>query len=257
MIGKKKEDVFKTVTQNLRGLPPGPGGHRDTLIVGSRNRVAFTGDILMGWGVDPSPQTEKAVQWFIDAYAGNPGPGAKVFYSCYAGTHTSIVAAWIHLFASHGLIPEDHLPGHVTILELPLFDQRLSRDIGTPVLIGEDAYGTQVYALGSGWQYRDLELMLCDLIEVINPEARACIMSVRGFLNFKARLGGFMSRRLQMVYLGRKMIADSLSRRFPDIKEAVSLCLDLSRKWNDNEKKSGGEVLWIDGQGKRGISQQR
>jgi hypothetical protein len=190
------------------------------------------------WGVIPSPLALKTAENLLGLYQGEDDPPPRIFYACYAGTHSSILAASLHL----GLLADGR-----RVSDLPLFDRRIHTEVGVPALLGVDGAGTEIYALGTGWLSESLEKPLCDLIEVASPGARACVCSVRGFLSFPARVGGFASRRCYLVWPGRGLIASSLARKVPDIGRAVRFCLDLSRRWKDNEGQPKGEVIWVDG----------
>ncbi len=200
--------------------------------------AAQVGESYLLWGVIPSPLALKASENMLALYEGHETPPDRVFYACYAGTHSSILAASLHL---------GYLDGRCRLCDLPYFDRRVSADIGLPVHVGTDQNGAQVYALGTGWLSKKLEKALCDLIEVASPDARACICSVRGFLDLPARAGGFASRRCHLVWPGRQLVAGSLSRKVPSMGRAVATCLDLTRRWKDNEGQRKGEVIWVDG----------
>jgi len=278
IIGQTREAAF-AAHEDRFGLAPVSREGRSGL-------AAQIGRVYLLWGVVPSPLALKVAENVLALYdgvgnggtandsAGNDGisnggisndgtsndgatadasagdgataggatsaaaPPNRIFYACYAGTHSSVLAASLHL----GRVkPGDNL------CDLPFFDRRESKDIGVPVKIGVDAYGSEIYAMGTGWLSARVEKPLCDLIEVASPNAKACICSVRGFLDFFARCGGFASRRCSMVWPGRQIIAASLARRIPEMQVAVRRCLDLSRRWKDNEGQQKGEVVWING----------
>lgn len=208
------------------------------LIFGRRRRAARArGDVYAVWGFPPSPLAQKAVESVVSMYRNNPVRN-RFFYTCYAGTHTSVIAASLQA----GIEVDAH-----GIEGLRFFDRRTLGEVGVPVLIGIDPFGAEVYALGTGWLYRDLEWALCDVIELASAGSSTCMCSVRGFLDLPARIGGFLSRRCGFVSAGRRMVARALSRKLPEIREAVSHCLDLSSLWQHNEGRSTGEVVWVDG----------
>jgi hypothetical protein len=238
ILGKTRGETFRALDRMAA---------RGTL-EGSWHLAAKAGDAYLVWGVVPSPLAMKAAENVLALYQGDQedSPPPRIFYACYAGTHSSVLAASVHL----GL-----LDGGCPVCDLPLFDRRVSAETGVPALVGVDRHGSEVYVLGTGWLSAALEKSLCDLIEVASPEARACMCSVRGFLDLPARLGGFVSRRCRLVWPGRDLIAASLARRVPDVAKAVRTCLDLSSRWKDNEGQPKGEVVWIDGSkaGRAGI----
>ncbi|HHY75150.1 MAG TPA: DUF3189 family protein [Firmicutes bacterium] len=219
---------------------------------GSRGLAAGRGTTFCAWGVVPSPLAMKVAENVLGVCGSEGGDrdGGKrvVIYACYAGTHTSILAACIHL----GLFKDG-----CDVCDLPFFDKRNVMDIGVPVLLGKDEHGAEVYALGTGWLSAPLEQAVCDLVELAYPRVRLCICSVRGFLDLQARLGGFASRRFRLVFPGRRLVASSLVRKVPYLKCAVRECLDLSSRWKDNEGQSEREVVWLDGSKAGRVSEAR
>jgi hypothetical protein len=209
--------------------------------------------LFLAWGVDPSPLAERAMASVIRLFINRKQAAPSIFYVCYAGTHTSVVASALHL---DSICFEDiQSCGYKALTCIPYFDRRTTADIGVPVYIGSDRNGSDIYVMGTGWLGLPLELCLCDLIELACPGTRACICNVRGILDFQARLGGFLSRRFNLVVPGRRIIARSLSRKVPMLRQAATYCLDLSGKWKDNGSHTEGEVTWIDGckQGRIGM----
>jgi hypothetical protein len=221
--------------------------------VGSRGQAASSNGVYCAWGFTPSPLALRVVENVLAICRRGPGEGATeaaderrrlVIYACYAGTHSSILAASVHL----GIVDNG-----TPICDLPYFDRRRTAEIGVPVFMGKDCSGAEVYALGTGWLSAPLERAVCDLIELSCPNVSVCICSVRGLLDFRARVGGFASRRCSLVFPGRNLIAGSLIRKVPQMRRAARHCLDLAAKWKDNEGQFKGEVIWFDGSKARGI----
>lgn len=210
--------------------------------LGSRGLAAGNSRTFCAWGVVPSPLAMKVLENVLKICgSGEASRDEKrriVIYACYAGTHSSILAASIHL----GLFKDG-----CDICNLPFFDKRTFPDIGVPALVGKDEHGAEVYALGTGWLSAPLEKAACDLVELAYPDVNLCICSVRGFLDLQARIGGFASRRCRLVFPGRRLVASSLLRKVPYLRRAVRDCLDLSFRWKDNEGQSKREVVWLDG----------
>ena len=230
IVGQTREAAFMAHEDRF--------GHAPVSREGRASLAAQVGSAYLLWGVVPSPLAVRVAENIVGLYEGERNPPNRIFYACYAGTHSSILAASLHLgFLNDGC----------RLCDLPYFDRRVSADIGVPVQVGVDQHGAEVYAVGTGWLSARLEMALCDLIEVASPDAKACICSVRGFLDLPARAGGFASRRCRLVWPGRSLIASSLGRKVPEMQRAVRRCLDLSRRWQDNEGRQKGEVIWVDG----------
>lgn len=230
IVGQSREAAFSAYEDRF--------GHAPINREGRSCLAAQVDGAYLLWGVPPSPLAMRVAENVLALYEGHTKPPDRIFYACYAGTHSSVLAASLHL---------GFLDDGCRLCDLPYFDRRVSADIGVPVHMGVDLHGTEIYAVGTGWLSARLEKALCDLIEVASPDARACICSVRGFLDIPARAGGFASRRCRMVWPGRPLIANSLSRKVPLMRRAVRCCLDLSGRWKDNEGRQKGEVIWVDG----------
>ncbi len=246
LIAKAKDVILKAARQ--AGIMP------CEITWGSKGYAGRCGTVFLIWGVDPSPLAQRAIGDMIRLYFYKPHKEPGIFYVCYAGTHTSVVASMLHL--GNICVEDIQSQGPKALLRIPYFDRRTTFDIGVPVCMGKDVNGAYVYALGTGWLSRTLELCLCDLIELMHPNARACLCSVRGVLDFQARVGGFLSRRLSLVSPGRQIVSHALSKKVPVLYQATRYCLDLSFKWKDNGNHTEGEVVWIDGsrQGRAGLS---
>lgn len=138
----------------------------------------------------------------------------KVVFHCYGGTHASPVAAALYL----GRMDERRRPSVRQLASLALFDRVSPRDFGRLLPVGEDQAGNQVYVLGCG-RYPEIvlrtlegfqallgaepdELVLADVYPVINP---------------LMRVGGYTSRVLGWVSLGRPLVALGTVLAFPKL----------------------------------------
>lgn len=128
----------------------------------------------------------------------------EVIYYCYAGAHTSITAASIHL----GLLPVDRVPEVREILALPNFDQTPSQELGKVFKYGVDENGNNVYvaALGPG---RTTTMGALKFVLKERGLAEDALVIVNGLecISLTVRIGGFISRRLGLVRVGRPMCA--------------------------------------------------
>jgi len=127
----------------------------------------------------------------------------KIVYSCYGGSHSSPVAAAVHL----GRLPRIRVPGMREIKNVKHFDRVDGSDRGRVFFVGEDSNGNQVYILGRGNQRKAIEtavksgLMLAGgtVDDVVFVDTLKCV-------NMAMRLGGFLSRRLKLIKLGRPLV---------------------------------------------------
>lgn len=148
---------------------------------------------------------------------GHGSPGF-IFYQCYGSTHSSVVSAAIHL----GLLPSTRRPRAKELLALPLFDQVPNDQVGHPFFLGRDEAGRQIYAIGLDGQPFLLKRLVADFLKLhgLDPEVYRFYdaLSQAGFL---VRLGGFLSRRLGLVTLGRPLTILGIQMNYPRFVQLV------------------------------------
>lgn len=126
----------------------------------------------------------------------------KIIYHCYGGAHSSVTASAIHT----GLLPADRIPRKQEILTLPYFDQTQREQIGNLFYIGRDEFGSEVYILGLA-NHKDIAVRaITNILKIYNIPADQLIMadSLKE-INILTRVGGFLSRRLGLVKIGRPL----------------------------------------------------
>jgi len=142
----------------------------------------------------------------------------RIFYSCYGSAHSSILASAIHL----GKLPAERRPSCREILDLPGFDRMESRNIGTPIFIGRDDRGVEVYAIGFRSGRYLLAQAVTSLLRIYGiPEQEMLLVNSLAYVNLLTRLGGFLSRRLGLVSVGRPLAGFGIWLSYPDFAAMV------------------------------------
>ena len=126
----------------------------------------------------------------------------KLFYCCYGGAHTSVTCASIHL----GYLPKDRVPEAREFLSVPFYDKMENKELGTPVFMGKDELGWDVYIMG---MKNEQQLVITSMKSYLN----ACGLDQKSFVLVNAlvelhpvtSIGGMLSRRLGLVFPGRPM----------------------------------------------------
>lgn len=136
----------------------------------------------------------------------------RIIFSCYGGAHTSIVAAGIHL----GYLPMERIAEKSEITMTPYFDQTENANIGVPIYMGQDKYNNEVYVIGMG-SYRKEGSQL--IYQFVNEAKKKCkgeivIINSIALINLEIRIGGFLSRRLGMVGIGRHIIIYGIRKKY-------------------------------------------
>ncbi|MBO8126689.1 MAG: DUF3189 family protein [Firmicutes bacterium] len=138
----------------------------------------------------------------------------KVVYLGYGGSHASPVAAAIHL----GTLPADVIPDNKTLYSLPLFDSVPPSFHGSLIQVGTDATGNDVFVLGTRGHSDILIKTIKGITRIIREDHRDYLFAdVKPCINLYMRIGGFLSRYLGLVAIGRPLVAWGVRRAYPKI----------------------------------------
>ncbi|MBO8141582.1 MAG: DUF3189 family protein [Firmicutes bacterium] len=151
------------------------------------------------------------------------GP-VRVIYTCYGGTHSSPVAAAIHL----GHLPRRRIPTAGQIMAVPLYDKIDGKSRGELFLAGKDRLGNEVYVLGRG---RESASTVARLIEgglkLAGADVSWVLADTLPCVNGLMRLGGFLSRNVGLVTVGRPAVLLGTRLAYPRL---VRLVEDVERR---------------------------
>ncbi|HWP96619.1 MAG TPA: DUF3189 family protein [Syntrophomonadaceae bacterium] len=143
----------------------------------------------------------------------------KILYHCFGGSHSSVLAASLHL----GLISKERLPTMQEMMALPYFDKTSQKDFGSIRFMGVDEGGNEVYVLGKkslGDRYNRIFKGVAALLgkpdEIVPVD---CMSRV----NISMKLGGFASRRVGWVRLGRPVLGQGTRKAFLNLVNLVEI----------------------------------
>ncbi|HHT64733.1 MAG: DUF3189 family protein [Caldicoprobacterales bacterium] len=136
----------------------------------------------------------------------------KLFYCCYGGAHTSVTCASIHL----GHLPSDRTPEAYEFAGIPFYDKMENRKLATPVFMGRDLLGWDIYIMGMK-NARQL------IIPAMKSYLNACRVEQENFLLVNALIelhpitsvGGVISRKFGLVPLGRPLTIRGIRKTYP------------------------------------------
>ena len=154
---------------------------------------------------------------------------AKIFYYCFAGVHSSVVAASIHL----GKLPSDRVPSLRELTGMPAFDRKSDNSLGTPYFFGRDEQDNEVYVLGLGGNPR---FMLEVIAHFLQSRPGLDTLDWKFFdalstINFLAKMGGFISQRLKGYALGRWITAAGIRGSYVRLVDLVTTVRSCNRLW--------------------------
>lgn len=154
----------------------------------------------------------------------------KIIFSCYGGAHTSIVAAGIHL----GYLPKDEKASYKEILATPFFDQTETINIGIPLYMGQDKYNNEIYVIGMGSYRRQGSELIYQFINEIKGRCRGEVVIINSIalINLEIRIGGFLSRKLGLINLGRRIIVYGISKKY---NRFVQLVEEINKRLQNSE----------------------
>lgn len=125
-----------------------------------------------------------------------------------------MVAAAVHL----GLIPETRPPAFRELVGLPYYDKVGNHEIGTARHLGRDEFGNDVYVLGLGPSRRTAMKAIKSVLETLGvAENEVLMVDALGPIGPMTRIGGFLSRRLGLVRIGRPLTVLGIRRVFKDV----------------------------------------
>lgn len=142
----------------------------------------------------------------------------NVIYSCYGGAHSSVVAAAIHL----GILPNEPIPTCRQLMSLDGFDRTDKADHGKVRHVGTDALGNEIYVLGRGPAAREVERGCASGYMLAGGKQKDLIfIDTLVCVNTFMRVGGFLSRRLKWIGVGRPLVLWGTRRAYRNLAQLV------------------------------------
>jgi hypothetical protein len=135
----------------------------------------------------------------------------KIFYCCYGSAHSSVVAASIHL----GLLPVERIPTSKEIEHLPHYDKTESFEIGTPFFMGRDEYDSEIFILGMASERKLIKKAILSFLKHLSLDTQDLMMiDALKNVNLLTKIGGFTSRRLGLVRIGRPLTIIGIQQKY-------------------------------------------
>lgn len=143
----------------------------------------------------------------------------KLIYHCYGGAHTSITCASIHL----GFLPSDRIPEAFEFYSVPFYDKMDNDKLGTPIYIGRDELGWDIFTVGMR-NARDMLIPAVRSYLYHNGVYNSRFLFVNALVELHpvTSIGGFASRKLNLVSLGKPMTVWGIRRSYPKLVDLVA-----------------------------------
>lgn len=148
----------------------------------------------------------------------------KLFYYCYGGAHTSVTCASIHL----GFLPNNRIPHPDEFQAVPHYDKMDNNKLGTPVYVGRDEFGWDIYVMGIKRANRVVIPAIKSYLYASGiPNREILFVNALIKLHPITSFGGFSSRKLHLVNFGRPLTVWGVRRSYP-------IFIDLVRQVKEN-----------------------
>ncbi len=150
-----------------------------------------------------------------------------IFYTCYGSAHSSVLSAALHI----GMVSKDQIPSNQEILNLPHYDKTENAEIGTPFFFGNDEMDNQVYVVGMKSDKKMVKNSIQSFLKDSGvPGTSYVFINTLNNVNWWTRVGGFLSRGLGLVNIGRPLTVFGLKKvYFEFVKMVVKIKRDLKR----------------------------
>jgi hypothetical protein len=164
------------------------------------------------------------------------GASMKIIYHCFGGSHSSVTAAALHL----GILNKTRTPTSEQLMEIPYFDKTSDADFGSIRYMGTDEFGHQVYVLGKKSLANRYSAILMGVAEMLGKQDQLILVNCMDSINWSMKIGGFTSRRMRLVLLGRPVVTWGTQKAFNQLVNLV----DITRlKVIDNDNKAQVTLL--------------
>ena len=152
-------------------------------------------------------------------------------YNCYGGTHSSSIAAEVHLKR----IPSDRIPSTEEILNIQYFNKLTYKDMGKIIYRGTDDEGNKVFTLGRGTS-RILIPCLENLINLLHNECgfndKVIFSNMSPCVPIAMTFGGFFSRGLGIHFIGVPLLVKGAKQTFMNIVKVVDKTKQIAKTSN-------------------------
>jgi hypothetical protein len=153
-----------------------------------------------------------------------------IIYHCFGGSHSSVTAAALHLKLLH----RNRIPSNDELMKLPYYDKTTDADFGTLRYMGTDEFGNDVYVLGKKSLENRYANLLQGIARIVGAEDQILMVDCMARVNWSMKLGGFTSRRLRLVRIGRPVVTWGTRKEFSHLINLVETVRFKAMNTNPN-----------------------
>lgn len=137
----------------------------------------------------------------------------KIIYHCFGGSHSSVICAALHL----GMLSKNQKPSLEELLKLPYFDKTGAYDFGNFRFMGIDELGNEIYVLGKKSLADNYTILLTSIADILGVKDQIIALDTNSRVNWIMKIGGFLSRRLGFVCIGRFLLTIGINQVFTEL----------------------------------------
>jgi len=143
----------------------------------------------------------------------------KIIYHCFGGSHSSVTAAALHL----GILNRYQIPTTEDLMEIPYYDKTNNSDFGSIRFMGTDEFNNDIYVLGKKSLGNRFSSILMGVAEILGKQDDLIVVNCMDLVNWSMKIGGFTSRRLGLVALGRPVVSWGTRKAFGQLVNLVEI----------------------------------
>ncbi len=151
---------------------------------------------------------------------------AKIIYHCYGGSHSSVTSAGIHL----GMLPKGRTASPAELLGVPHYDQYQRVTHGRFRFIGRDMLGNEIFVLGKRTAGPNVTIFIHKIVELFDCEREICPVDTTSPINPLMVIGGFLSRGLNLVTIGRPLVVYGTQIAYPFLVQIANNVLKFAKQ---------------------------
>jgi hypothetical protein len=141
-----------------------------------------------------------------------------IIYHCVGGAHSSAIASAVHL----GMLPNNRVATAQEFLSIPYFDTVTKKEYGRIMHRGTDEFGNHVYTLSRQFYPQLVIRALMDLSIILTDNDNEVIfVDASPAVNTTMKIGGFLSRRINIVSIGRPIVIRGSQQAYMSIVKIV------------------------------------
>lgn len=108
-------------------------------------------------------------------------------------------------------------------MEIPYYDKTSDSDFGSIRFMGTDEFGNDIYVLGKKSLGNRFSSILMGVAEILGKQDDLIVVNCMDLVNWSMKIGGFTSRRLGLVAVGRPVVSWGTRKAFRQLVNLVEI----------------------------------